>query len=135
MYPPEKFKASEPKKPTVYHKAGKCRIHKTTKLVKDDHECCGCCCSGCEPDYTCPKCEALYDKKHQIWFNKWGHIVAVDEFMVVENGKIKFPSPNVRLHQFYHGGTPVKIGKFAKIDPKTGFVKLSRKKTDMFIIG
>ncbi len=127
METPQKFLASKPKEPKVYHRPGKCPIHKTTKLKKDSHECCDCCCGGgCEPNYSCPKCEAIYNKKYAIWFRKFGHLVAVGEGLEVKNGRLMKVGHGLRYMQFYHGGKPLKIGTWCKVG-NDGFLKRSTK--------
>ena len=134
METPKQFLKSEPKEPRVYKKAGKCPIHKTTKLVKDDHECCGCCCSGCEPEYTCHKCEALYNKKYAAWFRKFGHMVCRGDGMVVKNGKVLIQGHNFVYFQFYHGGKPLKIGSWAKLDENGYLKKTNARYSEKFLV-
>ncbi len=134
METPKKFLASKPKEARIYRKAGKCPIHKTTKLIKDDHECCGCCCSGCDPEYTCPKCEALHAKKYAIWFRKFGHMVCTGEGMVVKNGKVHIPGRNLTYFQFYHGGKPLKIGTWCKVGDDGYLKKTSANYCQKFLV-
>jgi len=130
MITPKEFRKSEPKEPKIYSKAGYCTIHKKEKLEEDDHECCGCCCSGCEPEYTCPKCQDLHAIKHNAWFRKFGHLIAVSEGLiypsVVEKGIIKRPPSDLLYMQYLHGGKPIKMGSWCKIG-NDGFLKKTNK--------
>lgn len=136
---PANFRSSEPKEPKTYYgwsyEGRKCPKHKV-KLVKEEHECCGCCCSGCEPKYTCPKCEKAYDAAYQKWHNKWGHVVAISSYLNVKNGRIMTMSPDLRYMQFLHGGKPLKIGQWCKLGDD-GFIKFSKEpgSPNMLVIG
>lgn len=134
METPIKFLKSKPKEIRIYRKAGKCPIHRSTKLVKDDHVCCDCCCGGgCDPEYTCPKCEEIYNEKYAKWFRKFGHIVAVGDDLQVKNRRLITMS-GLRFYQFYNGGKTIKIGSWVKMDMKTGFIVASRRKSNMLVI-
>ena len=139
MIGPEQFQASKPKEPRRYegwsYKGRKCPKHKI-KLVKDDHVCCGCCCSGCDPEWSCLKCEELYHKAYARWFRKWGHIVAIAHHLDVVRGKIRMISPDTRYMQLLHGGKPLKEGQWCKIG-EDGYIKLARRPgiPNMLIVG
>lgn len=122
-----------PKEPKAYGKAGKCPKHKRTDLVKDDHECCGCCCSGCDPEYRCPKCLELWQKKDRAWLATWCNMVYHDPFGQLDP-KNPTPSMQGRFSQFKHGGKRLRKGSWAKIDPKTGLLKYSRKPTEFLVV-
>lgn len=131
--------ASKPKEPKNYsgwsYKGRKCPKHKVA-LVKDDHECCGCCCSGCEPEWSCPKCKAAYDRAYAKWFRQFGHLVAVGQCLGVQDGKIVRYSPDIAYMQFLHGGKPIKIGSWCKVDGKSGHIVRTTKPwtTPMLVI-
>ncbi len=117
--------ASRPKMFAVYSKAGFCPKHKSTRLWKVEHECCDCCCDGCDPEYTCPRCEALYDKKVVAWLRKFCHMVAVGDCLLVKDGKLQAMN-GVVFQQYLHGGNPLKIGSWCKIGAD-GYLKRSTK--------
>lgn len=59
------------------------------------------------------------------WLNLWGHIVAVADFLHVENGTLT-RADDVRYMRFLHGGKPIKVGSWCKVNEK-GFVVACRK--------
>lgn len=133
MEAPLKFRKSEPKEPRVYRKAGKCPIHKTVKLKKDDHECCDCCCGGgCDPKYTCPKCEKIYNEKYTKWFRKWGHTCAVWDDLHAKNRRL-ITMQGLRFMQFYNGGKTIKMGSWARLD-ENGILRASRKNKSTILV-
>lgn len=136
---PPQFLKSKPKEPRTYegwsYEGRKCPKHKV-KLVKDDHECCDCCCGGCDPTWECPKCQELYTKAYNRWFHKWGHIVAVAHYLEVKNGVILRMPPDLRYMQLLHGGKPLKRGQWCKIG-SGGYLKPSTKNgvPNMIVVG
>ena len=138
MIGPKDMQASKPKEPRRYtgwsYEDRKCPKHKV-KLVKDDHECCGCCCSGCDPEWTCPECEELYDLAYRAWFKSWGHYVAFGDHLLVRDGKLLSMS-GVSVQLFLHGGKPLKAGQWCKVGDD-GYLKLARKPwtPNMLVIG
>ena len=114
---PKQFRKLEPKEPKIYRKAGKCPEHKIV-LMKGGHKCCECCCGGgCDPEYTCPKCQEIYKHEYAIWCRKFCHIVAISDSlpMVVEKGFIQRMPHDLVYMQFLHDGIPIKMGSWCKL--------------------
>lgn len=126
---PQLLEGEKPKEPRTYegwsYKDRSCLRHKKTKLVKDDHECCGCCCSGCQPVFHCPKCQAAYETAYSKWVRKWGHLVAVGEHLFVRDGKL-LSMNGVVFQQLLHGGKPLKEGKWCKWGPNGYIVRANK---------
>jgi len=109
-----------------------CKIHKKTKLIKEEYHCYEC--QGDSPDFYCSKCYVIEEEKRLKRLRKTCNTCVNKGDVAVLNGKIVGTNSNLMAMQLPHSGKPLKKGDFATINTNGILTKCKEDKATYFVI-